>query len=90
MNKAVINLKKEPGKSRHFNRALKEFYHMAVAIFFHVCSPWKEPGNKQSLSRLTVSYFQKMIEQNYLNPLPVFKGVYIRSYLPGGTENLAG
>lgn len=30
---AVINLKKEPGKSRHFNCALKEFHHLAAAIF---------------------------------------------------------
>lgn len=34
MNKAVINLKKEPGESRHFNSVLKEFHHKTAAIFF--------------------------------------------------------
>lgn len=34
MNKAVINLKKEPGESSHFNSVLKEFHHKVAAIFF--------------------------------------------------------
>lgn len=34
MNKAVINLEKEPGESSRFNSVLKEFHHKVAAIFF--------------------------------------------------------
>lgn len=74
MNKAVINLEKEPGESSRFNSVLKEFHHKVAAIFFSMfVLHERNQRSKRSAPRVAASF------NNYLNSQPLSKGVQIRS-----------
>lgn len=54
MNKAVINLKKEPGDSSHFNSVLREFHHKVAAIFFPCLFSMEATGDPNDQHHLLI------------------------------------